>query len=156
MKYKRACFRRLIGRHTALRADDLGRALETLRHHASRELQNIFDALVAAVAPASDGPSRDDLVGIIAHFSQGMAFFEEIIRSLRDTGRVIVENGSSLRPSVDILRQVRVLRFVRHSVYTVTDEFEAALRQLMSQPGAAMQTQMRAISATGGSQSEAT
>ena len=156
MKYKRACFRRLIGRRIALREEDLGRALETLRHHASRELQNVFDELLASVAPASDGPSRDDLVGIIAHFSQGMAFFEEIVRSLRDTGRVVVENGSSLRPTVDILRHVRVLSFVRHSVYTVTVEFEAALRELMSQPGAAMETQMRAISATGGSQSEAT
>ncbi len=138
MKYKRACFPRLIGKRAGLGSDQLANALQTLQRHASRELQNVFDALNPRMEPLQAAPRRDDLVGCIAYFSENLHFSEEITRSLRDTGRVVVENGSALRPSIDVLRQVGVLKFTRHSVYTVTDEFEAALYELMAQPIAVM------------------
>lgn len=144
MKYGRSCFQRLFGRRTQLTERRLVNALTVLRTHATRELPKIFNALNAGVRPANDGPTRDDLVMCIGHFTEHLAFTEEIHRSLRDTGRVVVENGSVLRPSIDALRRVGVLRYVRHSVYTVTDEFEAALRSLMAEPGAAMENEMRA------------
>lgn len=144
MKYGRQCFRRLVGRRSQLREGQLSDALLTLREHAARHLSTIFAALTVGVRPATQGPTRDDLVLCIGHFTGHLGFAEEIHRSLRDTGRVVVENGSMLRPSRDALRRVGVLRYVRHSVYTTTDEFEAALRTLMAEPGAAMEAEIRA------------
>lgn len=142
-KYRRSCFHRLFGKRTGLSRQKVGEALEVLRVHARRQLVRIFETLSAGIEPSNEGLARDDLVGCIYHFCDHLAYAEEICRSLRDTGRVTVENGSVLRATIKTLREEQVLRFVRHSVYTVTDEFEAALRDLMAQPGAAMARQAR-------------
>lgn len=137
MKYGRQCYRRLFGRRSRLTEEQFVYALSKLREHAERELARIFKALTAGTRPPAEGASRDDLALCIGHFTDHLAFSEEILRSLRDTGRIVVENGSIMRPSLNALKEASVLRFVRHSVYTVTDEFEGALRELMSEPGAA-------------------
>lgn len=144
MKYGRMCYRRLIGRRSRLTADQFTVALNALREHAERELPRILSALASGIQPAPQGLTRDDLILCIGHFTDHLAIAEEIHRSLRDTGRVVVQNGSILRPSLDVLRREGVLRYVRHSVYTVTEEFEAAVRELMAEPGAAQEQWARA------------
>lgn len=144
MKYGRTCFRRLIGRRSGLTADQFAAALNALREHAERELPCILSALATGIQPAPQGLTREDLILCIGHFTDHLAIAEEIHRSLRDTGRVVVENGSILRPSINVLRREGVLRYVRRSVYTVTEEFEAAVRELMAEPGAAQEQWARA------------
>lgn len=145
MKYGRQCYRRLIGRRSRLTEDQFAASLNSLREHADTQLSRIFEALTTGIQPSPQGSTRDDLVLCIGHFTEHLAFSEEILCYLRDTGRVVAENGSILRPSVNALIETDVLRFERYAVYTVTEEFEAALRELMAEPGAAMEVQMRAI-----------
>lgn len=139
MKYWRGGLQGVIGRRTRPTPRDLAEKLHKLRQHARSALQVIFDELFRARRPESDGPSRDDLVARVARLSDSYCDSEEVVRSLRDSGRVIVENGAPMRRTINNLRSHGILRFIRHSVYTVTDEYEFALQQLMAQPGAAFE-----------------
>lgn len=156
VKYSRKCFSRLVGRRTQLSRNQFSEALTQLGGHASRQLRKIFAELSNAIEPLDDHQTRDDLCMMIGLLSEDSHIAEEIIRSLRDTGRVTVRIGSELRPSVTRLCDACVLRFVRHSVYSVTAENEFALQELMMQPGAAMAKQMQVFQASAASRSAAT
>ena len=143
MKYRRSCFPRLIGSRTRLSREALSTALQSLRRHALREFGRIFEEIDVETEMSPETPTSDDLLLCVGRFCERLEYSEEIIRSLRDNGNVVVENGSVLRPSIDNLREARVLRFLRHTVYTVTDEFEPALQELMSQSGAAFSHESR-------------
>lgn len=84
VKYGRQSYRRLIGRSSRLTEGQLADALNTLREHAERQLSRIFAALTAGFQPSPQGSTRDDLVLCIGHFTEHLAFSEEIQRSLRD------------------------------------------------------------------------
>ena len=144
IKYGRTCYRRLVGHRSRLTVQQFTAALNALREHAERELPRILSALATGVQPAPQGLTREDLILCIGHLADPLPIAEEIYCSLRDTGRVVVQNGSELRLSLDVLRREGVLRYVRHSVYTFTEEFEAALRELMAERGAAQEQWMRA------------
>lgn len=143
LKYGRSCFRRLIGRRTRLTLEQLSSALDRLRGHAAGQLRRIFSALTSDTQPKREGMTRDELVLYIGSLSDDRWYAEEILHSLRNTGRVVSENGSILRSSITNLVKARVLRFVRHGVYTVTEDFEGALHELMTEPGAAMEPRLK-------------
>jgi hypothetical protein len=135
-KFRRNSLYRIFGRRTCLSSDEFYKALEKTRLKAVKDLTSIFAALNRQVEEFSDEKTRDDLCLTIGAFTESLGCAEEIQRSLRQSGRVTAENGSILRPSIDRLIEVGVLHYVRHAVYTVTDEYEMALRDMMNQPGA--------------------
>lgn len=144
LKYSRTCFNRLFGRRSGLQRTQLTNALVALKNHAERELGRIFDALNPVRTNEVDEPQRDDLCMLVGLLSADSHVAEEILRSLRDTGRVTVPNGSELGRTVRNLKDAGILCFVRRSVYTTSGSFERALQELMAQPGAAMSREMRA------------
>ncbi|WP_420325232.1 hypothetical protein [Mameliella sp.] len=156
VKYSRKCLGRLVGRRTQLSSSQFSDALDRLREYATRQLQQTFAELNKTVEPLGEQNTRDDLCIAIAFLSEDSHVAEEIIRSLRDIGRVTVRNGSELRPTITRLCNACVLRFVRHSVYSVTASYEFALRELMTQPGAAMAREVHALQASAASRSAAT
>lgn len=138
VKYGRKSFHGIFGRRTGLNQDGLSLAIEKTRRNAIKELASIFRCVNRLSESMPDHKTRDDLCLVIGAHSESLGIAEEILRSLRQKGAITVENTSILRPSIDRLSssEIGVLRYVRHSVYTVTDEFELALRELMGQRGA--------------------
>jgi len=103
VKFYRRYLSRIIGRRYRLSAQQLSEALHKLRQRTRRELHRLFDALSAGLEPANEGWSLEALLYQLAQRCQNSYCYEEIARSLRDTGRVVVENRSFLRPSIDAL-----------------------------------------------------
>lgn len=147
VKYSQKGVSSVFGRRSGLSDAGLRRALIELRDDASRELERVFGEINRVFdAIGNCRYNRDDLVLWIATFAESPSDADEIVFSLRDVGRVAVEPGSPLRGSIDRLARRHILRPVRRSVYSVTDNFQCALRQLMSQEDAALAEQARAMS----------
>lgn len=124
-----------VGRRTDLMMAQLSDVLRDVRHHAWDQLQRILLEVVQSAMPLQEVYSPYDLcreIGVAADTSE---VAEELFQSLCHTGRIVVPQNSILRSAVNNLTKSGVLRFTSYALYSVSDEYEFALRTLMKEHG---------------------